>query len=285
MEAERPLNMWKEIKSSALRLFDSFHKHNVFTLSAALAFYTALSLAPLLLITLSAISILGEKSQTHFLNQLRTVFGDQATAAIAIIVKSAHQRPHLGGMAGVVGILILFFSASSVFAQLEFSLNTIFESSSLIKPGLWSLIRRRLLSIGMVISFGFLALVSLIMSAMLSYILTNETQVWQQVNLVVTLIVFSASFALLFKFLPAARMTWTNCFIGGTITALLFSVGKNLIGFYLGHSAVGSAYGAAGSLVVLLSWVFYSSVIVFVGAEITNLVTLKQSPTKRPDNK
>lgn len=267
--------MWKKIKSFTRELLNNFNRHDVVTLSAALAFYTALSLAPLLLITLSVVGVLGKKSQTQLLEQIRNVLGEQASTAITAIINSAQQRPHLGSIAGIVGILILLFSASSVFAQLQFSLNTILDSKAQKSSGLWGLIRRRLLSIGMVISFGFLALVSLVASTVLSYILTNEGQMWQFLNILVTLLVFSATFALIFKFVPDAKISWKDSFYGGITTAILFVLGKSLIGIYLGHSAIGSAYGAAGSLIVLLAWVYYSAVIVFTGAEITNVVATR----------
>ncbi|MHB1678511.1 MAG: YihY/virulence factor BrkB family protein [Sulfuriferula sp.] len=280
--------MWRKIKSFFQELLDNFNRHDVLTLSAALAFYTALSLAPLLLITLSVVGVLGAKSQTQLLEQIRNVLGEQASSAITSIINSAQQRPHLGSIAGIAGILILLFSASSVFAQLQFSLNTILDSKAQTSAGLWGLIRRRLLSIGMVISFGFLALVSLVASAVLSYILTNDGQMWQFLNTLVTLLVFSATFALIFKFVPDAKISWKDSFYGGITTAILFALGKSLIGIYLGHSAIGSAYGAAGSLIVLLAWVYYSAVIVFTGAEITNVVATRHKstrptcPAKRP---
>ncbi len=276
---------WKGIKFFGKELLDKFNQHDVLTLSAALAFYTALSLAPLLLITLSVVGLLGENSQAQLLGQIRGVLGDQASSAIATIIDSAHNRPRVGGLAGIVGVLILIFSASGVFAQLQFSLNKIWEIEGHIRSGMWGLIRQRLLSMGMVISLGFLALVSLVVSTVLSFVLTSEGQIWQVVNVVVTLLVFSALFALIFKFLPDVKISWRDAFYGGLVTAILFAVGKSLIGIYLGRSAIGSAYGAAGSLIVLLAWVYYSSAIVFTGAEITRVLAARHpgSATARKD--
>lgn len=268
--------MWKKIKSFIQQLLNNFNRHQVLTLSAALAFYTALSLAPLLLITLSVVGLLGGKSQTHLVEQIRSVLGEPASAAVTTVINNAQQRPHLGSLAGIIGVLILLFSASSVFSQLQFSLNTIWDCETQTSTSWWVLIRRRLLSIGMVISFGFLALVSLIVSAVLSYVLTNSGDIWEVVNLLVTLLVFTVSFALIFKFLPDANISWKDSFYGGITTALLFALGKSVIGIYLGHSAIGSAYGAAGSLIVLLAWVYYSAIIVFTGAEITNVAATQR---------
>lgn len=267
--------MWKNITSFTKELLYNFNKHNVLTLSAALAFYTVLSLAPLLLITLSVVGVLGEKSKTQLLDQVQSVLGAQASSAITTIINNAQQRPNLGSIAGIAGIFILLFSASGVFAQLQYSLNTIWESETHTSYGLWGLIRSRLLSVGMVLSFGFLALVSLIASTALSYMLTNQGHVWELVNVLITLLVFSGAFALIFKFLPDVKIAWKDSFYGGFTTAILFVFGKSLIGIYLGHSAIGSAYGAAGSLIVLLAWVYYSAAIVFTGAEITNVIATR----------
>lgn len=263
-------------------LLEKLGKHEIMTLSAALAFYTALSLSPLLLITLSVVGVLGEHSQARLLEEIRSVLGNQASTAITTIIHSAHTRPALGNLARTLGILFLVFSASSVFVQLQYSLNKIWEIEGKINAGLWSLIRHRLLSMGMVISLGFLALVSLLVSTVLSFLLTGEGQIWQYMNFLVTLLVFSVLFALIFKFVPDVKIPWRDSLYGGIVTAILFALGKNVIGIYLGRSAVGSAYGAAGSLIVFLTWVYYSSVIVFTGAEITCILTSRHTGVNRP---
>ena len=278
---------WRGIKFFGKALLDKFNEHDILTLSAALAFYTALSLAPLLLITLSVVGLLGENSQAQLLREIRAVLGNQASIAIATIIDSAHNRPKVGGIVGLIGGLILIFSASSVFAQLQFSLNKIWEIEGKLRLGIGGLIHQRLLSMGMVISLGFLALVSLAVSTVLSFVLTSQGQIWEVANIVVTLLVFSALFASIFKFLPDIQISWRDAFYGGLVTAILFAVGKSLIGIYLGRSAIGSAYGAAGSLIVLLAWVYYSAVIVFMGAEITRVLAARHpgSATARKDKK
>jgi membrane protein len=276
---------WKGIQTFGKEVLDKFNQHDVLTLSAALAFYTALSLAPLLLITLSVVGLLGEQSQAQLIQQIQSVLGEQASTAITTIIDSAQDRPSVGSFAGIVGVVILIFSASGVFAQLQSSLNKIWEVQGQTSSGMWGLVRQRLLSMGMVISLGFIALVSLIVNTILSFLLTSEGQIWQVVNLIVTLLVFSGLFALVFKFLPDVKISWRDSFYGGLVTAILFGIGKSLIGIYLGRSAVGSAYGAAGSLIVLLVWVYYSSVIVFTGAEITRVLAARHpgSATARKD--
>ena len=264
---------WRGIKLFLSNLLDKFNQHDILTLSAALAFYTALSLAPLLLITLSFVGLLGAHSQAQLLSQIRNVLGDQASLAIMAIISNVDDRPSTGGIARVTGIVILIFSASSVFAQLQYSLNKIWETEAKISLGIWNLIRQRIFSMGMVISLGFLALVSLVVSTVLSFLLSNEVSILLQLlDAAITLLVFSALFAMIFKFLPDIKISWRDAFYGGMVTAILFSLGKWVIGIYLGQSALGSAYGAAGSLIVLLVWVYYTSAIVFTGAEITRVL-------------
>jgi membrane protein len=277
------VHSFSDFKKAAALAFSNFSKHDVLTLSAALAFYTTLSLAPLLVIVLSIASLLGQDSQTQLINQIHALLGDQAASAIDAIIDSSKERPELRSGAGIASVVLLLFTAGGVFAQLQSSLNVIFETTAKASAGAWGWFRKRLLSMGMVITLGFLALVSLILSTVLSFILNQEGQLWQIVNFIVTIAVFSGLFAMILKYLPDIKITWKSALWGGFVTAILFSIGKTLIGLYLGKSAVGSAYGAAGSLVVLLTWVYYSGIILFLGAEITKLQVVPES-TKPNDS-
>lgn len=259
------------IKAIAKKFISGFMEHDLLTLAAALAFYTALALAPLLLITLSVVGLLGEASKNTLMIQIQSLMGEQASVALNSIIESANNNPKTGSAAGLIGILALLFSASGVFAQLQSSLNVIWHATGKASSGAWSWMRKRLLSMGLVLTLGFLALVSLLISSVLAFLFTQKGLVWQGINFFVSGLIFSALFALIFKYLPDAKMTWRSAWFGAVITAILFMVGKSLIGVYLGKSAVGSAYGAAGSLIVLLAWVYYSSIIVFSGAEITRI--------------
>lgn len=261
-----------KIKSTGGQFFDAFMKHDLMTLSAALAFYTALALAPLLLITLSVVGLMGTSAKESLTTQIESLMGSQASTAINSIIESANNNPKTGGVAGVIAVLVLLFSASGVFAQLQSSFNVIWQSTGKATTGAWSWVRRRLLSMGMVLSLGFLALVSLLVSTLLSSVFTQSGAIWQGINLLISAGIFAAMFSLIFKYLPDAKLAWKDAAIGGAVTAVLFIIGKSLIGIHLGKSAVGSAYGAAGSLIVLLAWVYYSSIIVFSGAEITRIV-------------
>ncbi len=268
---------FSDFKKAADLTFANFAKHDIMTLAAALAFYTSLSLAPMLIILLSIASLMGSSSQTQLIDQIHGLLGDQAAQAIDAIIDSTKEKPQMRSFAGIFSALLLLFTASGVFAQLQLSLNVIFETTSKASAGMWGWIRKRILSMGMVITLGFLALVSLVLSTLLAFVFKGESQIWQILNFVATITVFSALFAIIFKYLPDIKIPWKSAFIGGLVTAVLFAIGKVLIGLYLGKSAVGSAYGAAGSLIVLLSWVYYSGIILFLGAEITKL----QIPAKQ----
>lgn len=255
---------------------EGFEKHDLMTLSAALAFYTSLSLAPLLLLMVAGISFMGPEGQEHFMLQVESLVGPQASLAVAMIINNVDQQPSIGSFAGMVGIATLLFSASSVFVQMQSSLNVINEAKPILGKSTWMLfLRRRIFSMGVVIGFAFLAIVSLVVSTVMAATLPRG-DIWKIVNDIISLFVFVGLFTTIFKLLPDVRMPWKQSALGGILTAVLFTLGKILIGLYLGESALGSAYGAAGSLIVLLAWVYYSSLIVFVGAELTRAI-IKES--------
>ncbi len=275
----------KQIGHYFSELITAFNKHDVMTLSAALSFYTTLAMAPLLVITLAAVGLLGESSQNQFLTQIHYLIGDQAAEAVTTIIQSANHRPKTAGLAGVLGILVLFFTSSGVFSQLVSSLNVIWETDSKSTDGIGSWIKKRLLSLGMVLSLGFLSMVSLLVSAVLTFFFTQHGFFWNLCNVVVSTAIFSFMFAALFKYLPKTELKWRKALIGGFTTAAMFAVGKGLIGLYLRKSAMGSAYGAASSLVVLLAWIYYSSLIIFTGAEVTHLLDNSDSKNAKVPSK
>jgi membrane protein len=261
------------------RAVSEFFDDDAMNLAAGLAFYTALSLAPLLLLVIRVTSLLDPNAQEHLIAQINGLVGEEAGAAVAAILAAAEQSPQTGRLAALLGLATLVFSATGVFAQLQAALNRIWDVEP--KPGgaLWVWLRKRVLSLGMVLSIAFLLLVSLVISALISALVTQDTLLWNAVNFLVSLVLFSALFALMYRYLPDVRIEWRDVAFGALLTALLFAVGKHAIGLYLGRSAVGSAYGAAGSLVVLLLWVYYSALVFFFGAEVTEAYA---HATKRP---
>jgi membrane protein len=246
-------------------------------MGAALSYYTLLSLAPLLVIVIALAGLVfGQQAvQGEIFQQLQGLVGDEGAAAVQGILRSA-SNPKSGIVASIIGVAFLIFGATSVFAELQSDLDRIWKVSPPQDSGPWSLVRERLLSFGMVLGVGFLLLVSLIVSAALAA-LGEWSQGWlggvegimQGVNFLVSFFLITGLFAMIYKILPRVPIAWRDVWIGSAVTALLFTVGKFAIGFYIGRSHLSAAYGAAGSLVVVLVWVYYAAQIFLLGAEFT----------------
>ena len=250
------------------------------TLGAALAYYTVFSLAPLLII---AIAIAGlvfghEAAQGQIFDQLRGLLGEASAKSMQDMVQNANAKPATGVVATLIGVMTLLFGASGVFGQLQTSLNAIWDVEPKPGRGILGIIQDRILSFGFILVVGFLLLVSLLLTAAIALVAQwfggmvpgMETLV-QILNSILSLSVITLLFAMIFKFLPDAKIAWHDVWIGAFITAVLFTVGKLALGLYLGKSGVTSSYGAAGSLIALLLWVYYSSQILFFGAEFTQV--------------
>lgn len=268
-------NAWDLIRQT----FADWSEDDVPRHGAALAFYTALSIAPLLVLSLRITSVFFDTAvaQKHIQGQMQSMVGDEGSDAIAAMLTSANE-PTTGTIATVFGVITLLFGASGVFLQLQDSLNKIWEVTPKQGRGIWGIIRDRFLSMAMVMGVAFLLLVSLVVSALLSFAGTYTPQwianiqvVAQLGHLVISLIVFTGLFALIFKYVPDAKIAWRDVWVGAAMTAALFTAGKSAIGLYLGNSAIASSYGMAGSLIVVLVWVYYSAQIVFFGAEFTQV--------------
>lgn len=249
-------------------------------LGAALAFYSVLSIGPLLLLSLAAAGLLfgHEAAQGKIVAEIQGVIGNDAATAIQDMVADSAQKEKAGIIASVIGIATLLIGASGVFGQLQDAMNTIWGLKSKPGRGIWGFIRGRFLSFTMVLGTGFLLLISLVVSTALatlteytSGLFTDYAFLMQGINFMISLGVISLLFAIIFKYLPDAKVAWRDVWIGAVMTALLFTVGKFAIGFYLGRSSFSSSYGAAGSLVVVLVWVYYSAQILFFGAEFTQV--------------
>ncbi len=248
------------------------------SMGAALAYYTAFSLAPLLLVVIAVAGLAfgADAARGEIVGQLRSLVGKEGAEAVQTLLASA-SRPATSIPASLLGIATLFVGATSVFAELQNSLDRIWRAPALRQPqGLWALVRSRLLSFGMVITIGFLLLVSLVLSAVLSAvgrwggaILPQSDFLLQVANLVVGFAITSALFAAAYRILPRVKIDWADVWVGAAVTAAFFTLGKYLIGLYLGRSALASGFGAAGSLVVILAWVYYSSQLFLLGAEFT----------------
>lgn len=265
------------IKAAAV----AWDKHEAPRLGAALAFYTILSLSPLVILILALLSLVLDRgsAQADIVNQTKWLLGDKGSEAIQFLLGNNHQ-PSTGWIAWTVGIGTLLFGASGVFLELRSALNKIWEVPAPGTGRVQGFIRERFLSFGMVLTIGFLLMVSLLLSASLAAagkfvggLLPGPSIVLNSISFVVSLLGISVLFSLIFRFVPATEVRWRDVRLGAFLTALLFTLGKSLMARYLGHS-VGSPYGAAGSLIVVTAWVYYSAQIFFLGAEFTHAFSL-----------
>lgn len=271
---------YKDIVGLIKETVDRFNEDKGARLGASLAYYTIFSIAPLLVIAVAiAGAVFGRSTaQGQVIGTIQSVVGQQGGQAIGAMVESASQ-PRAGGiLLTLLGIVTLLLGASGVFGALQDSLNTIWGVQPRPGGGLKGMVKERFFSFTLVVGTGFLLLVSLVVTAGLaaagkwfSDAMPGGAGVWEGVNFVFSLLVVTVLFALIFKVVPDAAIAWRDIAIGAFVTALLFTIGKFAIGLYLGHSAFGSSYGAAGSLLVLLLWVYYSAQILFFGAEFTQV--------------
>jgi len=274
------LNAWSEDKAPRL--------------AAALSFSAIFSIAPLLIIVIAiagtALGVRGGLQHPHgnveaqLLAQIQARVGAQAAVTVRDLVAANFSKPHQGVIAQIVGWITFVLGASGVFASLQDSLNTVWHVEP-SKQSIWLTIRQRSASLGMVVLIGFIFLVTFAFSAALAVVSTyfaralpfpNASFVFTLVNFVVSLAVITVLFALIYKILPDAKIDWSDVWIGSGITALLFLVGQALIGLYLAKTGAASAYGAAGSLLVLLLWIYYSAMTLLFGAEFTKVYAVRR---------
>jgi len=251
--------------------FTEYSDDKVARLSAALAFYTMLSIAPMLLICIKIAGVVfgDDAARGQVQGYLDQTMGTKAATAVQDMVSHAGQ-PGQGVMATIISVAVLLFSASNVFGELQDSLNTIWEVKPKPNRGIMGTIKDRFFSLTLVIGTAFLLLVSLVLSTALSGLfgrLGGEGIIWQVLDFIIMLTVITGLFALIFKLLPDVKIPWRDVWGGAVLTAILFSIGKFLLGIYLGRESATSVYGAAGSLVAMLLWVYYTSQILFIGAE------------------
>ncbi|MDQ2948041.1 MAG: YihY/virulence factor BrkB family protein [Acidobacteriota bacterium] len=261
----------------------AWSEDNVPRLGASLAYYTALSLAPLVLVVLAVAGLAFGKQavQGELVWQIRDAVGEEGAKAIQDLIK-ASREPSSGIIATIVGLLTLFFGASSVVMELSDALNTIWhvprntDQTSL--KSIFTYMRQRFVSFAMVLGVGFLLLVSLVVNAVLSAmgkffdnLLPMPEYVLHVANLILSFLVITVLFAMIYKVLPDVHIKWSDVAVGAAVTSLLFTLGKFLLGLYLGKSSIASTYGAAGSFIIILVWVYYSAQVFYIGAEFTRM--------------
>ena len=266
------------------------------SMGAALSYYTVFSLAPLLLIVISVAGLIfgADAARGEIFGQLRGTMGDDAAKAIEGLLASV-SKPTEGVTATLIGVAVLLIGATTVFGELQNALDRIWRAPGRAKPsGLWSLLRTRLLSFGLILGLAFMLMVSLVLEAAMAaagrwwgslfggWELTART-----LNVLAGFAVTAVVFAMIYKLMPRVRVLWRDVWLGAAVASLLFTVGKFLIGLYIGKSSVASSYGAAGSLVIILVWVYYSAQIFLLGAEFTQVYarsfgSMRDPPTAPP---
>ncbi|BAY69023.1 YihY/virulence factor BrkB family protein [Anabaena sp. FACHB-709] len=263
--------------------FQEWNDDKASRLAAALAYYTVFSIAPLLIIVIAiAGAVFGEEAaRGEIVQQIQGLVGRDGAEFIETAIQNV-DRPKTGTIASLISIALLLLGATGVFIELQDSLNTIWEVQPKPGRGVKNIFRQRFLSFGMVLGIGFLLLVSLVISTVLSTLvnyfgglLPGVDFLWQLVNFIISFAITTLLFALIFKVLPDVRITWNDVLVGAILTSILFSIGRFLLGQYLGNAGFGSAYGAAGSVVLILAWVYYTAQILFFGAEFTQVYARK----------
>lgn len=279
--------LWKMLRE----VYQGWSDDKASRLAAALAFYTILSLAPVLVIVMAIAGIaFGEPAvREEIVNTIQSLAGRDGADAIEMVMENAAMPGH-STITEIAGLFILLFGACEVFIQLKDSLNEIWDVSPRLDRGIFGTIMEYIFSLSMVAGIGFLLLATLVVSSALSafgtfidgYLPDNEI-LFRAVNLLISFAVITLLFALIYKVIPDAEIAWNDVWIGAAVTSLLFIVGKFLIGLYLGYSAEGSAYGAAGSMVVLMIWVYYSAQIFIMGAEFTRIYAERFGSRIKPE--
>jgi membrane protein len=269
-------SIWQFLKTTV----NEWVEAEPFQLAAALSYYTLFSLAPLLLI---AIGVAGfvfgrEAAQNQIVETLQGMIGQDSAKTVQEMIQASNEKPKAGMLSTIIGFVALLFGAGGVVGQLQTSLNRIWEVKPKPGQGIWGFLRQRFFSFAMVLAIGFLLLVSLVVTAvlssftgMLSSFLGDATFVGHTIDIVVSFGFVTLLFALIYKYVPDVEIQWRDVWVGAALTSILFTLGKYLIGLYIGTSGVSSTFGAAGSLITILVWVYYSSLIFFLGAEFTRV--------------
>lgn len=281
--------IWEVLKESG----SGFSNDKIAKLSASLAYYTLFSLGPLLIVIISLCGLIfgREAVEGNIYNQMQSFVGHDAALQLQQIIKNAWIGGK-GTLAAVIGVITLLIGATSVFAEIQDSINMIWGLKAKPNKGLIKFLMTRVMSFGVIISLGFLLLVSLAVTAVIEGLNQRLMRTFPDVaviifyiiNLIITFAVTTVLFAVIFKVLPDAKIKWKNVLVGAVATSVLFMIGKFAISLYISKSNVGTTYGTAGSLVILILWIYYSSFILYFGAEFTKAYTLKYGSQILPDD-
>lgn len=271
----------QEIKNRLVTALSNASKHEIFVMASSLAYTTALALAPFILITLSLAALLSSDLQTRVYEGLIETVGDRAGNAMIAILKSAERHPQLSELSGIIGVIVLAISASAIFTQLKLALDKINEHANTKNAkGIWNFVKKKLLSLGLVFGFAFLSVASLVFTMVIEILYPEGLSfLWGLLSFVVNFSLFTLVFTAIYRFVPTDRASLRSCVISGVISTIFYLIGKRLIGLYLGNAGIESSYGAAGSLIVLLVWVYYTALTLLFSYEFTRDVILKKDLT------
>jgi membrane protein len=267
-------SLWQFLKD----IFTQWMEDEPFLLASSLSYYTLFSLTPLLVIAIAVAGLVfgREAAQNQIVETIGGMIGPESAKAIQGMIENASSKPITGTISTVLAAVTLLIGAGGVVGQLQTSLNKIWGVEPKSGQGIWVFIRQRFISFAMVLAVGFILLVSLVVTAVLTAfsqfiggLIGGAAFVAHLLDIVVSFAFVTLLFAMIYKFVPDVKIQWKDVWIGAALTSILFTIGKFLIGLYLGSSGVASAYGAAGSLITVLLWVFYSSLIFLLGAEFT----------------
>ena len=259
-------------QSLPVALVNRFIEIDLMTQAASLAFYAVLSLAPLLVLLLWLTASLYPTAQDELIHQVGQLAGSGAETIADTVIENARSRPSVGSLAGLWGTLLLFIGATAVFARLQAALNLIFRTDAQRLDTLAAWLRKRIFSFGVIFALGFLLLVSMTLTTVLQVMFANVPSLLPALGTTASIAIYVVAFAFLYHFLPDRPVQWRQALLGGAITALLFTGGRYLIGLYIAQADPGSAYGSTGALVILLVWIYYATVVFFVGALLTAVI-------------
>ncbi|MGY3266657.1 YihY/virulence factor BrkB family protein [Lysobacter sp. HA35] len=284
--APPPADVKKVVRKASIgtlpmALLRRFLDSDVIAQAAALAFYAALAMAPLLLLLLW-LTASNASAQQAVISQVGLLVGPQAQDVARQVLGQAASTPDTGSMAGWWSIALLFVGSSAVFAQLQDALNRIFRTDATALPGLWNWLKKRLLSFGLVLAVVFLLVISMTVTTLLDLTLGRYAQGETVAATLAALLVYAFTFALMYHFLPDRRVRWKLAFAGGCFTSVLFMAGRAGIAWYLTHQTTASAYGAMGALVLTMLWVYYAAMILFGGAVVTAVIDERLGPAPKP---
>ena len=278
------------LKSVLIEAARSFYANGALQFAAAIAYYSLLSMAPLLLIVVAIAGVAFADGAVHaqLIDQIRSLIGAEGAALAETVIENT-QSESQSRVSLLIGTVLTVFGATTVFAQIQAALNSIWHVVADPSKALWHFVKHRLLSFALVVTLGFLLMVSLVVSAALAalyeYVSASAVIavfVWEALNVGISFGLATFLIALMFKYLPDAQVEWRDTWLGAFLTALLFVTGKAAIGLYLGQASVASSFGAAGSVVIFMIWVYYASLIMLFGAELTHAVAERRGARTAP---